>query len=307
MNILITGGAGFIGTALAEKLYAEGFDITLLDLPNKFGAQHSTFKKYSIDIRNKEQLLGLAQQEKYEVIYHLAAQTSSVISQEQPELDLDTNIKGTFNVCEFARICGAKKIIFSSSMATYGNKQGKITTSESQNPVSNYGVSKISGEKFIQLNQQYGINNTIFRLFNVYGPGQDMSNLKQGMVSIFMAMSIKSDAITVTGSLERYRDFIYIDDVVNALVLGLDGKTDSLVFNVGSEVKTTVKELIDIILEINEKPSESIAVENIGSHEGDQFGSVSDTSVLKSYGWKPEISLRRGLEKMYAYAKEVVE
>ncbi|WP_324172639.1 NAD-dependent epimerase/dehydratase family protein [Sulfurimonas sp.] len=304
-NILISGGAGFIGTALAKKLLTLNYKITIIDLENKFSSIHNEFDSYILDIidyKNFEILKG----KNYDIIFHLAAQTSSVISQEEPTLDVDTNVKGTLNICNFARECNAKKIVFASSMATYGNVEGKITEQSKQIPLSNYGVSKVSGEYYINMYNQFGIKNTIFRLFNVYGPGQDMSNLRQGMASIFMAQSITSNEIKVTGSFDRYRDFVYIDDVVEAIILGIDEKTDSSIYNVGSEKATTVAELLDLILEINDKPKGDFKVINIGSHDGDQFGSISDSSKLLELGWKADVSLLVGMKNMYMYAKKVL-
>lgn len=305
-KILITGGAGFIGTALARKLKSLNYEVTIIDLEHKFSFFHSDFDKYVVDIRDYKNFK-ILNNKKFDYIFHLAAQTSGAISQEEPELDVDTNVKGTLNICNFARVCDARKIIFTSSMATYGNKEGKIKEIDIQTPLSNYGISKVAGEYYIKMYKQFGIDNTIFRLFNVYGPGQDMLNLRQGMASIFMAQSVISNEIKVTGSLDRYRDFIYIDDVVDALLFGLEDKTNSEVYNVGSGEVTTVKQLIDLIIEVNDKGKEQFSVKNIGSHEGDQFGSVSDSTKLLSLGWKSKIKLKEGLKNMYSYAKEVLK
>ncbi len=304
-NILITGGAGFIGTALAKKLLTLNHKITIIDLKNKFSSIHNEFDKYILDIIDYKNF-SILKGRSYDFIFHLAAQTSSVISQVEPTLDVDTNVKGTLNICNFARECNAKKIIFTSSMATYGNVKGKVTENNKQIPLSNYGVSKVSGEYYINMYNQFGIKNTIFRLFNVYGPGQDMLNLRQGMASIFMAQSIVSNEIKVTGSFSRYRDFIYIDDVVNALILGIDEKTDLSIYNVGSQEATTVAQLIDLILEINDKPKDDFKVINIGSHDGDQFGSISDSGKLVKLGWKVKVPLLVGMKNMYIYAKKVL-
>lgn len=302
-KILITGGAGFIGTALAHKLQILGYNISLIDLESKFHSTHKNFRQYALDIRDFKNFQNL-RDEKFDFIFHLAAQTSSAISQENPELDVDTNVKGTLNTCNFARICEAKKIIFTSSMATYGNKKGIIKEQDSQTPLSNYGASKLSGERYIEMFKQFGIEHTIFRLFNVYGPGQDMWNLRQGMASIFMAQSLLGDTIQVTGSFERYRDFIYIDDVVNALVLGMQEYSNSQIYNVGSSEATSVKELIELIIALHK--GKKFKVLNIGGHEGDQFGSVADISKILALGWKPEVCLKDGLNKMLEYAKEVM-
>lgn len=303
LNILITGGAGFIGTALAKRLKALQHSITIIDFPDKFSSEHNDFNICGLDIADYNNFKTI-EHHNFDYIFHLAAQTSSIISQEHPELDIDTNVKGTLNVCNFARVCKAKKIIFTSSMATYGNVNGNIKEECVQNPVSNYGVSKITGEYYIKMYKQFGIENSIFRLFNVYGPGQDMSNLKQGMASIFMTQAIISNDIKVTGSFDRYRDFIYIDDVVDALILGLSSRTDSQIYNVGSGISTTVKELIDLIISLSGRPENQFRIVNVGSHEGDQFGSVANISKLNNLGWTAKVNLKDGLKHMYEYAKE---
>tara|TARA_R100000805_G_C3625327_1_gene134007 strand:+ start:463 stop:1389 length:927 start_codon:yes stop_codon:yes gene_type:complete len=301
-KILITGGCGFIGTSTANLLRSAGHDVELLDLEEKFNTDHTTYTKHSVYIRNADNFK-LLNKKKFDFIFHFAAQTSGAISQEEPERDADINVKGILNVCNFARTCKAQKIIFSSSMAVYGNKIGKISEDDSTLPVSNYGASKLSGEIFVKMFKQFGIDYSIFRLFNVYGPGQDFKNLRQGMASIFMAQSITGSQIKVTGSLDRYRDFVYISDVSEALILGLDRRTDSMILNVGSGKKTTVKELIDIILNTNDAEKDRFSIINTGGHEGDQFGSLSDISKISEIGWSPKISLEKGISLMYNKAK----
>lgn len=302
-KILITGGGGFIGTSTANLLSSIGHDVELLDLDKKFNSDHVDYIKHSIDITNFSNFKVL-NGKKFDFIFHLAAQTSGAISQEEPEKDADINVKGILNVCNFARACNAQKIIFSSSMAVYGNKIGKINENDSTLPVSNYGASKLSGEIFLKMFKQFGIDYSIFRLFNVYGPGQDFKNLRQGMASIYMAQSITGKQIKVTGSFDRYRDFVYISDVSNALALGLDSRTDSMTLNVGSGIKTTVKELIDIILNTHDEEKSSFSVINKGGHEGDQFGSLSDISKISDLGWSPKIPLEKGISLMYNKAKK---
>jgi UDP-glucose 4-epimerase len=298
-NILITGGAGFIGTHLAKKLL-ESNNVIILDLKEKFQDIHNEFSKVDVDIRNYENFNKL--KGSFDYIFHLAAQTSGRISQENPELDIDTNVKGTMNVLRFAKEREVKKVIFTSSMAVYGNGEN-LKEDYKLNPLSHYGVSKVTGEYLLKMYNQFGIDYTIFRLFNVYGKGQDLENLKQGMVSIYLAQLLKYGKIEVTGSLERYRDFVYISDVINALVLGLEQKTSKEIFNVGSGKKTTVKELIDLLLEIDGR---NIDVMDIGGHEGDQFGTYANIDKLKKLGWKPNVTLKEGLQNMYNWAKGIL-
>jgi UDP-glucose 4-epimerase len=306
-KILITGGAGFIGTALAKKLAKLKHNVSIIDIKDTLGDnENSSFEYYKVDVRDFRNFSVLEGQ-RFDFIFHLAAQTSGFISQQEPELDVDTNVKGTLNVCNFARECGTKKIIFSSSMAAYGDVEGDISETQPLNPISNYGVSKLAGEQYIKMFNQFHIESTIFRLFNVYGPGQDMFNLSQGMASIFMAQSISSNVIEVTGSFNRFRDFVYIDDVIEALILGLGENTSGETYNVGTGNATTVKELIDCIISVGDKPKGSIQVSNIGGHEGDQFGSVANSVKLQNLGWFPVTKLTKGMSDMYLFAKAVLK
>ena len=303
--VLITGGAGFIGTALAAKLRQIHYKILLLDLPGKFTMYHRQLAPcIEADIRDYETLRCIHNQNiKY--IFHLAAQTSGVISQEQPELDVDTNIKGTLNICRLARELKVHKIIFSSSMAVYGDSKYPLREIDPLLPKSVYGSSKVSAETFIKMYKQYGIDYTIFRFFNVYGPGQDMTNMRQGMASIFMTQIILGNTIKVTGSLNRYRDFVYIDDVIDALIMSLSG-LDTEVYNVGKGQKTTVKDLIHLLIKIKGIPEDRVNIENIGGHDGDQIGTFSCCEKLRKKGWEQKTILETGLRMMYIYAKEVL-
>jgi UDP-glucose 4-epimerase len=306
VNILVTGGAGFIGTAMVKRLLTLEYNVTVIDLSQKISNLKDPCKDadyLSVNIKSSKELKRLSGA-RFDYIFHFAAQTSGRISQETPEVDVDTNVKGTLNMCNFARKVGNPKIIFTSSMAVYGNQDGSILENTSTQPRSNYGVSKLSGELYLKMYHDFGIKSTIFRLFNVYGPGQDFRNMKQGMASIFASQLITSGKIQVTGSLERYRDFVYVEDVVDALLLGLDNKTDGATINVGTGIKTTVKNLIESIISCSEYAINDVVVENIGGHEGDQHGSVSDCHFLRKLGWESKISLNTGLDKMFISANK---
>ena len=298
MKILITGGAGFIGFALANRLNRD-HDVTLLDFDTRWKKCHDSFKKYSADISVYEALDGLWN---FDIVFHLAAQSSGYISLIRPEDDVDWNAKGTLNICNFCRRTGVKKIVYASSMAVYG--EGKdLSESNPLNPISNYGVSKLAGELYIKVFSNYGLDYTIFRLFNTYGPSQDLDNLRQGMASIYLAQSLSGDVIKVTGSFDRYRDCIYIDDVIDAFELSLKSVTDNEIYNVGTGVPSTVENLIEVILDTHERPKEEFQVVNIGGHDGDQHGNYANCSKLKSTGWKPKVSLREGIKRFYEAVK----
>jgi len=153
----------------------------------------------------------------------------------------------------------------------------------------------------MRIYQQYGINSTALRLFNVYGPGQNMKNLRQGMVSIFLAQAIDNKHILVKGSKNRFRDFVYIEDVVNAFIKAENKKDFQFhTINIGRGIKTTIEELIS---QIKDGLSYEIDVEYKGSTPGDQFGIVGSITIAKEVlGWKPNVDLNEGIKKMCNWA-----
>ena len=242
MNILITGASGFIGQNLVDFFIKEGVhNIITLDLKPK---THNT-SHYCLDISNFNNLSNIT--EDIDIIYHLAAQSYGKGSLLEPEKDIDWNAKGTLNICRLAKLKNVKKIIYSSSMAIYGNKE---VSKEKDNPepLSNYGVSKLTGEFYIKKSD---IDYTIFRLYNTYGRGQDLSNYSKGVVLAFTSQIVLGETnIKVTGDPNRFRDIIYIDDVINALVLGIEHiETNNEIYNLSTNIKTTIKELINTIIQ----------------------------------------------------------
>ena len=302
MKILVTGGAGFVGNHLAHKLKKLGYDVIINDFPNKIKIAHNNdFECYPFDLSNYNSFAILPSD--IDVIYHIAAQTSGYIGLVSPELDVDWNMKGTLNICRFAKEKKIKKVIYTSSMAVYGEGDFFKETDDI-NPISHYGVSKLCGELYLKQYENYGIDYTIFRLFNVYGYGQDMENLNQGMVSIYLAQALKGKTVEVKGSFDRYRDFVYVDDVVSALILGLHSKTNSEIYNVCNKRKTTVKELLDLIFETHDDDTELFGAKNIGQYDGDQSGNTGDNKKLKKLGWKPITKLEDGIKKFYNDIKD---
>ncbi len=294
MNILITGASGFIGQNLVDFFVKEGVhNIITLDLkPQTHNTNH-----YCLDISNFSNLSNIT--EDIDIIYHLAAQSYGKGSLLEPEKDVDWNAKGTLNICRLAKLKNVKKIIYSSSMAIYGNQE---VSKEKDNPepLSNYGVSKLTGEFYIK---KSGIDYTIFRLYNTYGRGQDLSNHSKGVVLAFASqIALGKTNIKVTGDLNRFRDIIYIDDVINALVLGIEHiETNNEIYNLSTNIKTTIKELINTIIQSSNR--QGIKVTNTGSLPGDQFGNTGDNTKLLSLGWKPKTNLKTGIEIFYNYVK----
>lgn len=296
---LITGGAGFIGSAMAVKLINEKHEVHVIDIESRINRVRDKLKGahlYCGDI-SKESTFSALPVDTFDIAFHMAAQTSARVSEEDPGLDIDSNVKGTYYFCKWARENKTKKAVLTSSMAVYGAHGDNIDESTPIKPTSVYGITKAASESFFRILSEDGIKTFIYRLFNVYGPGQDYSNMKQGMLSIFLTQALTSDAIRVTGSLSRYRDFVYIDDVLNALLINVDN--DSVcenIFNVGTGVPVTVKQLCNVIVGKTVKTGENIPVIEIESHRGDVFGNYSNSDKLLSLGWKPVVNLDEGIK-----------
>ena len=144
------------------------------------------------------------------------------------------------------------------------------------------------------------------RIFNTYGPGQNLTNGRQGVAAVFVAQILKSNTINVTGSLDRYRDLTFVDDTVEAIILGMDEKTSEQIFNICSKIQITIRDLINKIIDASDKNREYFNIKNIGKHDGDQHGNTGDNSKLKSLGWEPKVILDSGIKVFYDYAKNLL-
>ena len=189
-------------------------------------------------------------------------------------------------------------------MAVYGNQSLALVGEEAPCiPLSFYGISKFTSEQYLRVAEQEGLKSTSFRMFSVYGPGQNLKNLKQGMVSIYLAYLLKGIPVPVTGSLERIRDFIYIDDVIDAWMRALARpSTSSLVYNLGMGKATKVHELLDLLKKACGIPDHPIE-EHPGS-TSDQFGFVANIARVKTdLNWIPSMMLSEGIKEMITWAR----
>ena len=307
MTILITGGAGFIGSCLARRLLAEGHAVVIID-------NLSTSRRVSVpegavfieaDIGQPEALTALPAGP-YDAVCHLAAQSSGAVSMERPLYDVQTNAVSTVLLARWCREHGVRRFIYASSMGVYGNPVGLPVAEETPAlPVSYYGVSKLMSEHVLRLAEREGLETTSMRMFNVYGPGQNLANLRQGMASIYLAYMLKGETVPVTGSLERFRDFVYIDDVIDVWVDALRRpSTASKIYNIGSGRPTSVRELLQLLIHACELAPD-YPVRELEGLPGDQFGLYADCQRADAeLGWRAHTPLADGLCRMVKWARQ---
>jgi len=295
----VTGAAGFIGSALAKRLVKEGHTVVTIDnLSTGFERNIPDGVTFIRGDCGDPSAYANIPDERYDAIFHIAGQSSGEISYDDPIYDIRTNAESTLLLLKFALQNGCDRFIYAGTMSVYGIKPDRpVSEDEDCHPQSFYGVAKLSSEHYMRIYQQYGINSTSLRLFNVYGPGQNMENLRQGMVSIFLAQMIKNKHIHVKGAPDRYRDFIYIDDVVEAFMRCLiHEKSKGRVINVATGKKTKVREIVEMLVATQDR---EISVEYEGGTPGDIHGIYADVTTMNDVlGLWSKTNLKQGIEKM---------
>jgi UDP-glucose 4-epimerase len=304
MHALVTGGAGFIGSHLAKKLIDEGAIVTVIDnLSTGYECNiPSNCDFINLDLTDSDFLKKMP--ESISHVFHLAAQSSGEISYENPSYDLKINAMSTLELLKWSLEQKVEKFLYTSSMNVYGNVEDKpITEQQIVAPESFYAVGKVASENYLKIFFDIGLNTTVLRLFNVYGPGQNLENLKQGMLSIYIAYILKNEPIIVKGSLNRFRDFVYIDDVISSILSAINYNSQFDIFNICTGIRTTVNEALDSILKVFKKKDYRI-YENDGTPR-DQFGIYGDNRKAKSLlNWQNKTSLEKGLTQIFEALKE---
>ncbi len=300
MNILITGGAGFIGSHLADHFSKEN-KVFILD-------NFSTGKLQNInqdrcitikgDIRNKELLDNIMQDMDY--VFHEAALISVPLSMKNPSDTIKINTLGTLNVLESAKNAGIKKVIIASSAAVYGNDP-VLPKHEGMTPVpeSPYAVTKIDCEYLARIFFNYhGLSTAVLRYFNVYGPRQDPNSPYASAIPIFIKKALLGEDIIIYGDGDQTRDFIYVSDIVHANeIMMIHG--DGGVFNAASGISITINQVVKIILEITGSRSNVIHTDD---REGDVRFSSADITVISQW-WKTEVDIQNGLISLVDHMK----
>lgn len=294
-SILITGGAGFIGSHLVDALIDKGYDVHIID-DLSMGKEkninpRSTFHKIQIQDKRVEEIF---KKINFIYVFHLAAQADVRRSCSDPMYDANSNIMGTLNILSLSRKYGLKKFIFSSSGGViYGDVKTAATETSPAQPISPYGISKFSDELYIIFFRKF-FPYTILRYANVYGERQDPSG-EAGVVSIFTKNMLNGEPCTLYGYGKPQRDYIYVRDVVKANILSLQ-RGDNEILNIGTGVATTVEELYSHLQKITDY---DIAPVYKPLREGELKSNYLCIKNAKNVlGWEPSIQLQEGLKKV---------
>lgn len=299
MNVLITGGYGFIGSFVAERFYKENHSIFIID-------NLSTGSKENINFRHKSLIADIEddrceaffRSHSIDVVIHCAAQTHVNRSIEEPVEDASTNILGLLNMLNLSKIYKVKKFVFCSSAAIYGENQSLPLKEEEQgNPISPYGLNKMTGEMYCnKWDELYGVPSLIYRFSNVYGPRQHLSD-ESSVVATFTKLLLEKKSITIHGDGEQTRDFIYVGDVAEAIYRGVISDLSG-VYNLSTGVEVSINNLVEEMGKLHHITD----IQHLESRKGDIRRSLLDnTKVKKDLDWVPKYMLNEGLAKVFEF------
>lgn len=304
MKILVTGGAGFIGSHIADALIEKGHQVAILD--NLVTGQEENINPeatfYKLDIRD-DAVQTVFSDEKFDVVYHQAAQMDVRKSVEDPRYDAGVNILGTLNILQACAATGVKKILFASTGGAIYGEQVEFPATEEHPlwPASPYGVSKLTCERYIHYySMAAGLNYALMRYANVYGPRQNPHG-EAGVVAIFAKKLLAGEQPVINGDGKQTRDYVYVKDVVRANLLALEHPHNDY-FNVGTGIETDV----NVIFNLLRDAAESEAQEHHGTaKQGEQLRSVLSYKKAKDVlGWQPQTDLKQGIAETMAFFKE---
>ena len=295
MRILVSGGAGFIGSHVVDHLVQEGHQVAVID--NLSTGKRKNLNKYArfykMDIQSKS-VDRVFRQERPMILIHLAAQMDVRRSTEDPVFDANVNILGTINLLEHAVRHGVRKVLFASSGgAVYGEQQSfPAQETHETDPLSPYGISKLAGEKYlIYYHHVTGLKFVALRFGNVYGPRQD-SEGEAGVIAIFTKKFLKGDQPIINGTGKQTRDFVYVDDVVEAIkgTLALDIQG---IYNVGTGKETTINDCFKMLKKLTGSDCKNLYGP---AKKGEQLRSVLDMTKLRhTFDWEPQVNISEGL------------
>ncbi|WP_445474186.1 GDP-mannose 4,6-dehydratase [Methanococcoides methylutens] len=293
-KILITGGLGQVGSYLVDRFH-ENNEVVVVDNHSSTTREIVPANVEVLKMDIQDDVSDLVKSS--DILIHTAAQISVARSMQEPLFDARNNVMGTLNLLEAARDADLERFVYFSSAAVYGNPvEVPITEDHPQDPLSPYGASKLSGEKYcLMYNRAYGLPTTCIRPFNIYSPRQDPSNPYSGVISKFMERVRNSQDPMVFGDGEQTRDFISVHDIVDMveLVIEREGAVGE-VFNAATGKSTTINELANIVIDLFGK---DVEIEHKQPMAGDIKHSVADISKARELGFRPKVELKQGLEE----------
>jgi UDP-glucose 4-epimerase len=295
---LILGGAGFIGSHIADILLRNGYTVRIFDRVNTLPVHLPAGK---IEVVQGDYLSfpdwGTVLQD-VDYVFHTLSTTIPSTSDKDPIFDIQTNVIGNVRFINEVKKHNIKKFIFSSSGGTiYGHKPAPIAETSATDPICSYAISKLSVEKYLgYFNYHHGLDYVSLRYSNVYGIGQDPKGML-GAVTIFLELMMRGETITVFGDGNTIRDYIYIDDVTRANLLVLINKADNHIYNVGTGVGTSINELIKLISQVTGLKAR---INYVVARRTDVPANVLDISrITNDIGWAPDITLKEGISRLW--------
>jgi UDP-glucose 4-epimerase len=312
MRAMVTGGAGFIGSNLVDRLLAEGHQVDVVDdlstgrlnnLAEARSARGAAFSFHQLDVRSPE-IVELIGRRRPEVIFHLAAQADVRVSVERPVFDAEVNIVGTLRIVEGARVAGTERVVFAASGGTlYGEPDEDdlpVRETAPQRPLSPYGVSKKSAVDYlVAFRELYSLEFCALALANVYGPRQDPHG-EAGVVAIFAARMLANEAVTIFGDGAQTRDFVYVDDTVDAMVRAAE-RGGGLTLNIGTGVEVSINDMHSVMSELsgNEIPA-AYAPERPGEL---RRCALDSSRAAIQIGWRPFTPFDTGIASVLQHMR----
>lgn len=311
---LVTGGAGFIGSHLADALLGQGFELVVVDnLSTGLRENVPAGARFVQADVTDHAAIAPAFDPAPDVVLHIAGQASNIKSFHDPEADLRVNVTGTIHVLRHAVRVRVPRFLFASSMMIYGN-EARVPTPETEpcRPTSYYGISKLAAERFVHATAlrpdlAAPLAVTSFRMFNVYGERQSVANPYQGVLAIFVGNVLRGEPITIHSDGRQSRDFVHIDDVVRAWMRAMDEPaTHGEVFNVGEGIGRSVNELAEVVIAAAGRDPKTYPIRREPERPGDLRQSVADTSKAERLlGWQRQVSFDQGMRRVFDWALDI--